>query len=63
MLPLVITSIVQASVSIKRLGSYLQYEELDRDNLVIREQAAVGMLTMLLLFLLLLLLLLLVNMQ
>jgi len=48
MLPFLITNIVQANVSIKRLGSFLQYEELDPDNLEIREQAAVGMTTMLL---------------
>jgi len=45
MLPFVITSVVQANVSIKRLGSYLQYEELDPDNLEVRDQAAVGMVT------------------
>ena len=49
MLPFLITNIVQASVSVKRLGSFLQYEELDPDNLEMREQAAVGMVTLLLL--------------
>ena len=49
MLPFLITNIVQASVSVTRLASFLQYEELDPDNLEIREQAAVGMVTLLLL--------------
>ena len=43
MLPLVISMIVQSSVSMKRLSTFLQYDEIDPDNLERREQAATGM--------------------
>ena len=43
MLPLLISMIVQSSVSLKRLSTFLQYDEIDPDNLERREQAATGM--------------------
>ena len=42
-LPNLISNIVQASVSLKRLSTFLQYDEIDPDNLETREQAASGM--------------------
>ena len=41
-LPNLISNIVQASVSLKRLSTFLQYDEIDPDNLETREQAASG---------------------
>jgi len=41
--PAVISMIVQASVSMKRLSTFLQLEEIDPDNLETREQPASGM--------------------
>ena len=38
-----ISSIVQASVSLKRLSTFLQLDEIDPDNLETREQPASGM--------------------
>ena len=43
MLPLLISNIVQASVSLKRLSTFLQHDEIDPDNLETREQPASGM--------------------
>ena len=43
MLPFLISNIVQASVSIKRLSTFLQHDEIDPDNLETREQPASGM--------------------
>ena len=43
MLPFLISNIVQASVSMKRLSTFLQLDEIDPDNLETREQAAFGM--------------------
>ena len=43
MFPHLISSIVQASVSLKRLSRFLQNDEIDPDNLETREQAASGM--------------------
>jgi len=43
MLPRLISSIVQASVSLKRLNTFLQNDELDPDNVHNIEGAAVGM--------------------
>ena len=43
MLPFLISNIVQASVSMKRLSTFLQHDEIDPDNLETREQAASGM--------------------
>ena len=43
MLPNLISNIVQASVSLKRLSKFLQNDEIDPDNLETREQAASGM--------------------
>ena len=44
MLPYVISSIVQASVSLKRLSTFLQNDELDPDNVCNIEGTANGML-------------------
>ena len=38
-----ISNIVQASVSLKRLSTFLQHDEIDPDNLETREQPASGM--------------------
>ena len=43
MLPFLISNIVQASVSMKRLSTFLQHDEIDPDNLETREQPASGM--------------------
>jgi len=43
MLPNLISSLVQANVSMKRLSTFLQHDEIDPDNLETREQAAGGM--------------------
>ena len=43
MLPNLISSLVQVSVSLKRLSRFLQNDEIDPDNLETREQAASGM--------------------
>ena len=43
MFPHLISSIVQASVSLKRLSKFLQNDEIDPDNLETREQADSGM--------------------
>ena len=43
MLPNLISNIVQASVSMKRLSKFLQQDEIDPNNLETREQAASGM--------------------
>jgi len=43
MLPFLISNIVQASVSMKRLSAFLQHDEIDPDNLETRKQAASGM--------------------
>ena len=43
MLPYVISSIVQASVSLKRLSTFLQNDELDPDNVCNIEGTANGM--------------------
>ena len=43
MLPSVISMVVQASVSLKRLSTFLQYDEIDPNNLETREQPASGM--------------------
>jgi len=45
MLPYLISSIVQASVSLKRLTTFLQSDELDPDNVHNIEGTAVGMVT------------------
>ena len=42
-LPLLFSMMVQASVSMKRLSTFLQHDEIDPDNLETREQAAFGM--------------------
>ena len=42
-LPVIISMVVQCSVSMKRLSTFLQYDEIDSDNLETREQAASGM--------------------
>ena len=42
-LPLLISYIVQVSVSMKRLSTFLQHDEIDPDNLETREQPASGM--------------------
>ena len=42
-LPFLISMMVQASVSMKRLSTFLQLDEIDPDNLETREQAAFGM--------------------
>ena len=44
MLPNLISSLVQVSVSLKRLSVFLQHDEIDPDNLETREQPASGML-------------------
>ena len=49
MLPFLISNIVQASVSLKRLSKFLQNDEIDPDNLETREEAASGMLRSILL--------------
>ena len=46
MLPYLVSMMVESSVSMKRLSIFLQYDEIDPDNLETREQAAVGMATM-----------------
>ena len=43
MFPTLISNIVQASVSLKRLSTFLQHDEIDPDNLETREQPASGM--------------------
>ena len=43
MLPNLILSLVQVSVSLKRLSTFLQHDEIDPDNLETREQPASGM--------------------
>ena len=43
MLPSVISMIVQASVSLKRLSGFIQLDEIDPDSLETREQPASGM--------------------
>ena len=43
MLSNLISSLVQVSVSLKRLSTFLQHDEIDPDNLETREQAASGM--------------------
>ena len=43
MLPNLISNLVQASVSLKRLSTFLQRDEIDPDNLETREQPASGM--------------------
>ena len=43
MLPNLISNLVQASVSLKRLSTFLQHDEIDPDNLETREQPASGM--------------------
>ena len=43
MLPNLISSLVQVSVSLKRLSVFLQHDEIDPDNLETREQPASGM--------------------
>ena len=43
MLPFLISNIVQVNVSMKRLSTFLQQDEIDPDNLETREQAASGM--------------------
>ena len=43
MFPTLISNIVQVSVSLKRLSTFLQHDEIDSDNLETREQAANGM--------------------
>ena len=43
MLPYVISMIIEASISMKRLSRFLQNDEIDPDNLETREQAASGM--------------------
>ena len=43
MLPNLISSLVQANVSMKRLSTFLQQDEIDPDNLETREQPASGM--------------------
>ena len=45
MLPRLISSIVQASVSLKRLSTFLQNDELDPDNVCNIEETVVGMVT------------------
>jgi len=45
MLPYVISNIVQASVSLKRLTTFLQSDELDPDNVHNIEGTSVGMVT------------------
>jgi len=47
MLPYLVSMIVESSVSMKRLSTFLQYDEIDPENVETREQAAVGMVTML----------------
>ena len=42
-LPILISMMVQASVSMTRLSTFLQHDEIDPDNLETREQAAFGM--------------------
>ena len=41
--PAVISMTVEASVSLKRLSTFLQHDEIDPDNLETRERAASGM--------------------
>ena len=43
MFPHLISNIVQTSVSLKRLSTFLQHDEIDPDNLETREQPASGM--------------------
>ena len=43
MLPFLISMMIQASVSMKRLNTFLQHDEIDPDNLETREQPASGM--------------------
>ena len=43
MLPTVISMVIEASISMKRLSKFLQNDEIDPDNLETREQAASGM--------------------
>ena len=45
MLPYLVSMMVESSVSMKRLSTFLQYDEIDPDNLETREQAAVGIVT------------------
>ena len=45
MLPRLISSIIQASVSLKRLTTFLQNDELDPDNVHNIEETTVGMVT------------------
>ena len=42
MLPYVISMVIEASISMKRLSKFLQNNEIDPDNLETREQAASG---------------------
>ena len=42
-LPYVISMVIEASISMKRLNKFLQNDEIDPDNLETREQAASGM--------------------
>ena len=41
-LPVIISMVVQCSVSLKRLSTFLQYDEIDPNNLESREQPANG---------------------
>jgi len=51
MLPYLVSMMVESSVSMKRLSTFLQYDEIDPNNLETREQAAFGMVAMLMVFL------------
>ena len=42
-LPLLISMMARCSVSLKRLSTFLQHDEIDPDNLETREQPASGM--------------------
>ena len=43
MLPSVISMVVEASVSLKRVSRFIQLDEINPDNLETREQPASGM--------------------